>query len=83
MKMWAERTHKKRVNSFLETELMGLGDYVVVRCDNEGEVWTTAAFTSGMEIASKSKIVKITTYGVIFTGQDLCVLNIKYIIYRR
>lgn len=62
---------------------MGLGDYVVVRCDNEGEVGSTPAFTSGMEIASKSKIVRITTSGVILTRQDLCALNTKYIIYRR
>lgn len=37
---------------------MGLGEHPVVRRDNEAAVEMTPAFTSGMEIAYKSKTLK-------------------------
>ena len=51
-----------------------------VKSDNGTAVQMTPAFTLGMKISLRSKMLRLTIYGVIITGQDTCT-KIYLIIY--
>lgn len=43
---------------FIDEELIGIGDYLVVRSDNKGAVQMTAGFTFGMKISLRVQTTK-------------------------